>query len=322
MKSLALALAAVGCATDPKPHTVVDNVAFPADLKVVGDQVYSLLYDGSILTISTKDHSVRTIVPPVRQVAANEISVDLETYQLVVTADAIYWTSNATGTPQVQRAALDGSGATVLAHGISPFDALIATDSGVCWAGDLTIKCEHGTLATVLTAPSAMVADGATLYFATPSSAIGAGGLYAIPLAGGAVQTLATGLNNATELAIVQQTDGRNLLWADSSTSTCVQGICTSNVDASLHDLTVDELAGGSFVRTARYAQIDSFVVAPDKVYFTADSRLRVYNPNEIGEDTPVANVWVTCNALGVAGKELYCADAVDHNISTIAISD
>ena len=105
-----------------------------------------------------------------RQVTSNEIPVDIDTYNIVVTSDAIFWTSNASGTPQVQRAALDGSSATVLDQAVTPFHALVATDRGVCWAGEASIACEHGVIAVGVTEPHTLLANGATLYFATPSS--------------------------------------------------------------------------------------------------------------------------------------------------------
>jgi hypothetical protein len=324
MKTALLALAVAGCATDaPAPEVVADHLAMPADLQVVGDQVYSLQYVGSIVAISTRDHAMRTIVPAMRPVAANEIPVDLDTYNLVVTGDAIYWTSNASGMPQVLRAGLDGSGATVLDQGLAPFHALVATESGVCWAGELSITCEHGVVAAGVAEPHAMVANGSMLYFATPSSmhrlggahAQGDGGLYSVPLAGGAVQMIATGLDDVRALVI---TDDAHMLWTDGGTFTCEQQLCTPNLDASLHTFSLAEPDGGARVISDGYASIeDGLTVAGDRVYFDSEARLRSRSLRGIevaGAETLVSPATLACRALGVAGGELYCAsdDAIE----------
>jgi len=285
----------------------------PADLAVAGDQVYALQYDGSILAISTQDHGTQVIVPPVRQVADNEIPVDLETYNLVVTTDALYWTSNATGTPTVSRAALDGTGATTLDQdALAPFDSLVATTSGVCWTGQAAITCEHGVLAPGVTSPRALLASGPTLFFASEGS------LLSVPVAGGDPQTLATGLSDVRALALASD---QQMLWTDGGTRTCSDGLCTSNLDASLHTLSLAAPDAGPRVITNGYASIDDgLALAGDRVFFTSEARLRSRSLSGIevaGQETLVSHATLACAALAVAGDELYCAH--DNQIDAIA---
>lgn len=332
MKLISSVLIVAGCSPElVAPFVLTDHLAMPADLQVAGELVYSLQYDGSIVATSTVDHSTHTVIPPVREIRANEIPIDLAGYNLAISPDTLFWTSQASGRAEVRRAALDGTGSTVLDSSSTPFHALIAIDRGACWAGASKIVCfADGKMATVAdnrAEPRALVADGAMLYFVEPASMHrlggeplqGDGGLYAVALAGGDVGTLATGLNDPRALVRA----GHHLIWIDSGSRTCVNGLCSSNHDASLHSLDPTNLNGGTFVISEGYWSVDDGLVATaDSIYFVAEARLRTRLVAGIqipGLESLMSNATASCTALAIADSVLYCAD--HDRITAIEIS-
>jgi len=332
MKLISSVLIVAGCTAEPvAPFVLTEHLAMPADLQVAGELVYSIQYDGSIVATSTVDHSTHTIIPPVREIGANEIPIDLAGYNLAISPDTLFWTSQALGRAEVRRAALDGTGATVLDSASTPFHALIATGRGACWAGASKIMCfADGNLTTVAdhrAEPRAIVADGAMLYFVEPASLHrlggerlqGDGGLYAVALAGGDVGTLATGLNDPRALVRA----GRRLVWIDGGSRTCVNGLCSGNQDAALHALDPTNLNGGTLILSEGYWSVDDGLVATaDSIYFDAEARLRTRPVTGIqipGLESLMSNATVSCTALAIADSVLYCAD--HDRITAIEIS-
>jgi hypothetical protein len=322
MKLACLGCLLGACAADapPAPFVLADHLVMPCDLQVAGDQVYSLQYDGSIVVTSGKTRAMTTVVPAERTVGSHEIPVDLDGYNLVVTPTALYWTSQASGLPTVRRSALDGTAAVVLDTGDAPFCALVATPTGACWAGESRIACASDAGVTTLidgrAEPRAFALAGSTLYFVEPASLFrrdgaplqGDGGLYAVLTTGGAVQTLATGLDDPRALVTV----GTHIYWLDGGSRTCHDGLCMSNLDAALHVLDLGAPAAGARVVSNGYAAVDDGLAATDDaIYFVSDARLRRRPLGGIelpGDVTLVSDATMSCSALAVAGSTLYCA--------------
>jgi hypothetical protein len=141
---------------------------------------------------------------------------------MAVDATNVYWGDSSTGT--VQKAALDGGGATVMASGLFFPRAVVVDATKVYWgngADDGTIQAVPiagglpVTLATAQDAPLTIAADATNLYWTDSAPDAAAPAVMTVPKAGGNAKALAAmGLTSPQSVAL----DSAYVYWSDADT--------------------------------------------------------------------------------------------------------